>query len=204
MPFVTAIVLEVDVAAGVLVIDPPPGLLEPRAGPGKNHGPFCMKGGRGPWAANKPHNVAHRHRDDLSRLLRRPAAGFADREGGRPGRHRVRRPRPAVLGHRCAPSVDDAPFGGGPGMVMRPDVWGDALDDPPGGPPGLGWWCPAQRAAVHPAHGVPVRCATTARVRLRPLRGHRRAGRRGQASGRPVVEVRLVTSCSSVVRSPSW
>jgi tRNA (guanine37-N1)-methyltransferase len=25
-------------------------------------------------------------------------------------------------------SVDDIPFGGGPGMVMKPDVWGDALD----------------------------------------------------------------------------
>ena len=25
-------------------------------------------------------------------------------------------------------SVDDTPFGGGPGMVMRPTVWGDALD----------------------------------------------------------------------------
>jgi tRNA (guanine37-N1)-methyltransferase len=24
--------------------------------------------------------------------------------------------------------VDDTPFGGGPGMVMKPDVWGDALD----------------------------------------------------------------------------
>jgi tRNA (guanine37-N1)-methyltransferase len=24
-------------------------------------------------------------------------------------------------------SVDDLPFGGGPGMVMKPDVWGDAL-----------------------------------------------------------------------------
>ena len=32
-------------------------------------------------------------------------------------------------------SVDDVPFGGGPGMVMKPDVWGDALDEiiPPGG-----------------------------------------------------------------------
>ena len=29
MPFVKAIVPEVDVAAGVLVIDPPPGLLDP-------------------------------------------------------------------------------------------------------------------------------------------------------------------------------
>jgi tRNA (guanine37-N1)-methyltransferase len=26
-------------------------------------------------------------------------------------------------------TVDDVPFGGGPGMVMRPDVWGDALAD---------------------------------------------------------------------------
>ena len=25
-------------------------------------------------------------------------------------------------------TVDDAPFGGGPGMVMRPEPWGDALD----------------------------------------------------------------------------
>jgi tRNA (guanine37-N1)-methyltransferase len=25
-------------------------------------------------------------------------------------------------------SVDDVPFGGGPGMVMKPDVWGEALD----------------------------------------------------------------------------
>jgi len=26
-------------------------------------------------------------------------------------------------------TVDDTPFGGGPGMVMKPDVWGAALDD---------------------------------------------------------------------------
>src|ERR1700722_19372272 len=25
-------------------------------------------------------------------------------------------------------AVDDTPFGGGPGMVMKPDVWGAALD----------------------------------------------------------------------------
>jgi tRNA (guanine37-N1)-methyltransferase len=31
----------------------------------------------------------------------------------------------AVGRHR---SVDDTPYGGGAGMVMRPDVWGDALD----------------------------------------------------------------------------
>ena len=26
-------------------------------------------------------------------------------------------------------SVDDSPYGGGPGMVMKPEVWGPALDD---------------------------------------------------------------------------
>jgi tRNA (guanine37-N1)-methyltransferase len=31
--------------------------------------------------------------------------------------------------HDVHRSVDDAPYGGGPGMVMRPDVWGEALDD---------------------------------------------------------------------------
>ena len=36
-------------------------------------------------------------------------------------------------------TVDDVPFGGGPGMVMKPDVWGDALDEiaPPGDVPRL-------------------------------------------------------------------
>jgi tRNA (guanine37-N1)-methyltransferase len=44
--------------------------------------------------------------------------------------------------HDVHKAVDDAPYGGGPGMVMRPGVWGAALDDvcaavPPGedGPP---------------------------------------------------------------------
>ena len=33
-------------------------------------------------------------------------------------------------------TVDDTPYGGGPGMVMRPEPWGRALDEiaPPGGP----------------------------------------------------------------------
>jgi tRNA (guanine37-N1)-methyltransferase len=37
-------------------------------------------------------------------------------------------------------TVDDAPFGGGPGMVMKPEPWGEALDSVaagPGAPPRL-------------------------------------------------------------------
>jgi len=42
--------------------------------------------------------------------------------------------------HDVHRTVDDAPYGGGPGMVMRPEPWGEALDalvpaDPPSGPP---------------------------------------------------------------------
>jgi tRNA (guanine37-N1)-methyltransferase len=39
-------------------------------------------------------------------------------------------------------TVDDTPFGGGPGMVMKPDVWGDALDTV------LGQAVPAEQAAA--------------------------------------------------------
>jgi tRNA (guanine37-N1)-methyltransferase len=45
-------------------------------------------------------------------------------------------------------SVDDLPFGGGPGMVMKPDVWGDALDAITGG-------APAARLVVPTPSGVP-------------------------------------------------
>ncbi|MDV6012807.1 tRNA (guanosine(37)-N1)-methyltransferase TrmD [Haloechinothrix sp. LS1_15] len=31
--------------------------------------------------------------------------------------------------HDVHRTVDDAPYGGGPGMVMKPQVWGEALDD---------------------------------------------------------------------------
>ncbi|MBV9162858.1 MAG: tRNA (guanosine(37)-N1)-methyltransferase TrmD [Pseudonocardiales bacterium] len=37
--------------------------------------------------------------------------------------------------HDAHRSVDDTPYGGGPGMVMRPDVWGEALDEVLAGEP---------------------------------------------------------------------
>jgi tRNA (guanine37-N1)-methyltransferase len=36
-------------------------------------------------------------------------------------------------------TVDDAPFGGGPGMVMKPEPWGEALDAVVAQPGGQGW-----------------------------------------------------------------
>ena len=82
--------------------------------------------------------------------------------------------------HDVHQAVDDAPYGGGPGMVMRPQVWGEALDavlaaDPR--PARLVVPTPAGRP-VHPGHRAGVGGRAAAGVRLRPLRGHRPAGRR--------------------------
>jgi tRNA (guanine37-N1)-methyltransferase len=54
-------------------------------------------------------------------------------------------------------TVDDVPFGGGPGMVMKPDVWGDALDEVIG-PDAAG-----ARLIVPTPSGVPVTQQTAAR-----------------------------------------
>ncbi len=68
--------------------------------------------------------------------------------------HDLRRWAPDV--HR---TVDDVPFGGGPGMVMKADVWGAALDEiisaPLAGPPG--------RLVVPTPSGVPFTQAMAAR-----------------------------------------
>src|SRR5882757_8788874 len=62
-------------------------------------------------------------------------------------------------------TVDDSPYGGGAGMVMRPEPWGEALDalapepsTPPGesGPPG------AARLIVPSPAGVPLTHALAA------------------------------------------
>ena len=60
-------------------------------------------------------------------------------------------------------TVDDTPFGGGPGMVMKPDVWGDALDavlaaaghGPPTPARRRGWSCPRRPARPSPRRWPP-------------------------------------------------
>ena len=52
-------------------------------------------------------------------------------------------------------TVDDTPFGGGPGMVMKADVWGAALDGMAGGPPDV-------RLVVPTPSGVPFTQAMAA------------------------------------------
>ena len=80
-------------------------------------------------------------------------------------------------------TVDDTPYGGGAGMVMKPEPWGDALDaviessSAPAGPPVL---------VVPTPSGMPFDQAVAeqldpgrvARLRVRPLRRHRPAGGR--------------------------
>ncbi|MCE0768181.1 tRNA (guanosine(37)-N1)-methyltransferase TrmD [Pseudonocardia kujensis] len=58
--------------------------------------------------------------------------------------------------HDVHQAVDDAPYGGGPGMVMKPQVWGEALDEVLGGEPGAG---PARLVVPTPA-GRPFTQAT--------------------------------------------
>ncbi|RJQ74341.1 tRNA (guanosine(37)-N1)-methyltransferase TrmD [Pseudonocardiaceae bacterium YIM PH 21723] len=48
--------------------------------------------------------------------------------------------------HDVHKAVDDSPFGGGPGMVMKPEIWGPALDDV---------CTPATRLIVPSPAGVP-------------------------------------------------
>jgi tRNA (guanine37-N1)-methyltransferase len=68
-------------------------------------------------------------------------------------------------------SVDDLPFGGGPGMVMKPDVWGDALEAILGGPPGPRppeARMPEARLVVPTPSGVPFTQDLAARYAAEP------------------------------------
>ena len=68
-------------------------------------------------------------------------------------------------------TVDDVPFGGGPGMVMKPDVWGDALDAILAGSPGArppGARLSEARLVVPTPSGVPFTQDLAARYAAEP------------------------------------
>ena len=70
--------------------------------------------------------------------------------------------------HDLHRTVDDTPFGGGPGMVMKAEVWGEALDEiaPPGpadGAVGAPPAHPAPRLIVPTPSGVPFNQASAVR-----------------------------------------
>ena len=68
-------------------------------------------------------------------------------------------------------TVDDVPFGGGPGMVMKADVWGDALDAILAGSPGArrpGARLSEARLVVPTPSGVPFTQDLAARYAAEP------------------------------------
>lgn len=69
--------------------------------------------------------------------------------------------------HDAHRTVDDAPFGGGPGMVMTPVPWGEALDEVLGRPPAEDA-DPGTTLVVPSPSGVPFRQETAARYASSP------------------------------------
>ena len=103
-----------------------PGRVHRRAHPGPGRGRPARRAARGLSRARR--RVHH-----LPRVPRGPARRVAARQGP-PRRHRRRpRPRPPRVHRRPAPQRRRHPFGGGAGMVMRPEPLFDAVEavDPP-------------------------------------------------------------------------
>ena len=99
---------------------------------------------------------ADRHHHDLSRVLR-PARCLADRQGRRSAATSCSRVHDLRAWARDVHrTVDDTPFGGGPGMVMKPEPWGEALDAVvPAGEPGPAGGADAVGQCRSPRHRRP-------------------------------------------------
>ena len=95
-------------------------------------------------------------------------------------------------------TVDDTPYGGGPGMVMRPEPWGAALDavaalSDAASPDRRSWSCrprPGSRSPRRMAERVGHR-AVAASSRAAATRGSTTGWSRTRAAAMPVVEVSL-------------
>ena len=201
VPFVAAIVPEVDLATGRLVIDPPPGLLELAAGE-SGQARAADTSAPDTRAAETSAGSASRHPRGQRADTARQAPVRHEPPGQQPARKQPARREPiqqeaevsrvridiitifpdyftplsvSLLGkaasrgdielrvhdlrawaHGVHRAVDDAPFGGGPGMVMSPEPWGEALDTVTGSAP-----APARLVVPTPA-GVPFTQAMAA------------------------------------------
>jgi tRNA (guanine37-N1)-methyltransferase len=65
-------------------------------------------------------------------------------------------------------TVDDAPFGGGPGMVMKPEPWGEALDEIAGPATGTGGPGRGPLLVIPTPAGVPFSQQRAARYAAEP------------------------------------
>ena len=158
-PFVSALVPEVDVPGGRIVIDDRPGLLDE----------FCM---RIDVISIFPEYLAPL---GLSLPGKAQESGLLDVHV-----HDLR-----DWTHDRHRTVDDTPYGGGAGMVMKPEPWGEALDArSPADGATLVVPTPSGRA-VHPGGRRRAGHARAPGLRVRSLRGHRPAGdgRRRDADG---------------------
>ena len=156
VPFVSAIVTSVSLADGMVEIDPPEGLLELEL---SSCASTSSRSSRTIWIRCGSRCPA-----------RRSTSGIVDCAV-----HDLRR-----WTHDVHRSVDDAPYGGGPGMVMRAPVWGEALDE----------ICSAETLLVVP----------TPAGRLFTQAGRRSAGAPSSIWCSPAGATRASTSASSTTR----
>ena len=123
VPFTRDIVPQVDLQAGKLVVDPPPGLLEPvtKDDPENSSG---KKEGRTMTTPRWTAKVLTLFPEMFPGPLGFSLAGRALDQG------LWALETTDIREFACDKhaTVDDAPFGGGPGMVMRADVVGNALE----------------------------------------------------------------------------
>ena len=168
LPFTDEAVPEIDVEGGKVLVDPPAGLL---AGGGAKEARADV------WRATALTLFPEMFPGPLGESL----AGKALKEGTW-ALEAVDIRRFAKDRHG---TVDDAPFGGGAGMVMKPDVLSDAI-----AAVSTPEWRGAEavdvaaRCAVQSGAGAGAGEGTGCAAGLRPVRGRRRAGDRGARVGR--------------------